>query len=128
MVTTRTRMAPRKHSHIRQTSGPLTRAQLRDLEAELRAERARLERSLGADTDAARLDPAERSHASVPSGEPDGGLRIALHDRARARHGAIGAALQRLADGTYGRCAGCGEHIPFGRLLVMPESERCIAC
>lgn len=121
MAHTRTRAnapAPRR-------TRALTAARLRELEAELMAERARLERSLGAaDVVPLVLD----SDGSAPSGDPDGDIRGALHDRARARHDAIDAALQRIADGTYGRCAGCEQHIPFGRLIVMPESERCVAC
>ena len=129
MSTTRARTAARRQTRTPPTSGALTRAQLRSLEAELRAERARLERSLDA---AASVEPVDSlvsaSAGSIPGGDADGGLRLALHDRVRARSDAIQAALQRLADGTYGRCAGCGEPIPFGRLLVMPESERCLAC
>lgn len=37
-------------------------------------------------------------------------------------------ALQRIADGTYGRCLRCSTDIAFGRLLVMPETTYCISC
>ena len=123
MPRTRTRTsAPRR-------TRALTAARLRELEAELIAERARLERSLSAAATAEYVVPLVLdSDGSAPSGDPDGDLRGALHERVRARHDAIGAALQRIAGGTYGRCTGCGEHIPFGRLIVMPESERCVAC
>ena len=110
-------------------SGALTSAQLQSLEAELLAEQARLERSLGTAASSERVDPLVRDgFGSGPGSDPEGGLRIALHGRAHARHETIGVALRRLADGTYGRCSGCGKFIPFGRLLVMPESERCMAC
>jgi RNA polymerase-binding transcription factor DksA len=36
-------------------------------------------------------------------------------------------ALNRLRAGTYGRCATCGDPIPYGRLLVVPETSTCIA-
>lgn len=107
----------------------LTAAQLRELEAELLAERRRLERSLGSEAPADHEgEPDGATVGSLIPGDTDGGLRVALHSRAHAHRDAIDAALQRLADGEYGRCSGCGEHIPFGRLLVMPESERCVAC
>ncbi|MEX2179309.1 MAG: TraR/DksA family transcriptional regulator [Gemmatimonadaceae bacterium] len=106
---------------MKQTS-KLTRAQLRDLNAELEAERRRLERSmpeLSRDADPTPvLDPTSA----------DGGVVVALQSRAHARHAAIVAALMRLAEGTYGTCAVCGEGIPFGRLLAVPETAYCISC
>ena len=100
---------------------PLTQSQLQQLEAELLAERARLERSMAVPFgDSAADDGA--------AGDPDDELGAALRSRTSSRHDAVRAAMQRLADGTYGRCADCGQGIPFGRLLVMPESERCLAC
>lgn len=38
----------------------------------------------------------------------------------------VEAALQRIADGTYGRCLGGGEEIPTKRLLAVPEAESCV--
>jgi DnaK suppressor protein len=35
-------------------------------------------------------------------------------------------AMQRLADGDYGRCVECGKEIPRERLEAIPESVRCI--
>ena len=100
---------------------PLTPSQLRQLEAELLAERARLERSMS-------VPLADAAPDGADAGDPDDELGAALRGRTAARHDAVRAAMQRLADGTYGRCADCGQGIPFGRLLVMPESERCLAC
>jgi RNA polymerase-binding transcription factor DksA len=112
-----------------QTTGSLTRSQLRQLEAELGAERARLERSMSVAAAAHGVAAlASQEQGGVPGGEPDDDVDVALRGRVRARHEAVRAALRRIETGTYGRCAGCGEPIPFGRLLVMPESERCVAC
>lgn len=80
----------------RQRVRALSRPQLQTLEAELERERARLERSLGGETNA----------------------RLAV----------IVDALGRLEQGSYGRCASCQQRIPYGRLLVMPETMHCIAC
>lgn len=41
---------------------------------------------------------------------------------------AVGRAEHRLADGTYGRCAGCGGAIPPERLDALPAVETCVAC
>jgi len=37
-------------------------------------------------------------------------------------------ALQRIADGTYGRCEGCGRPIGRQRLAQVPRARRCTAC
>lgn len=41
---------------------------------------------------------------------------------------AIRAALQRLDDGSYGRCTGCAEPIEAKRLQAIPETPMCIGC
>lgn len=38
------------------------------------------------------------------------------------------AALRRLHDGSYGRCADCGEDIDRQRLLAQPAALRCAGC
>ncbi len=40
----------------------------------------------------------------------------------------ITAALDRIADGTYGRCIRCGGAIVTARLEVLPHAETCIDC
>lgn len=40
----------------------------------------------------------------------------------------IQAALDRIADGTYGECEVCGEDIGEARLKVIPEATRCVNC
>jgi DnaK suppressor protein len=106
----------------------LTNKQLRELERELLAERARLERSLEIQSD------GDASAASILDVEPrvpvseEGGVALALATRTHGRYAAIVDALTRLTAGTYGICAGCNGRIPFGRLLVMPEATRCVTC
>lgn len=102
----------------------LTSTQLRDLERELNAERARLERSIAATAAVSGVGDDEDAAASGGGTDEDVELRV----RVRERHQAVSGALRRLAERAYGLCAGCQEPIPFGRLLVMPESERCVAC
>lgn len=38
------------------------------------------------------------------------------------------AALQRIEDGSYGACSGCGEAIADGRLDALPETTLCVPC
>ena len=40
----------------------------------------------------------------------------------------IEAALQRIADGSYGDCEQCGTEIGYPRLEVQPTATRCIQC
>jgi RNA polymerase-binding protein DksA len=40
----------------------------------------------------------------------------------------VDAALVRITDGTYGRCANCGKEIGAARLEHRPESVHCIDC
>ena len=41
---------------------------------------------------------------------------------------AVAAALERIAEGTYGVCENCGEDIGEARLQVVPEATRCVNC
>jgi DnaK suppressor protein len=38
------------------------------------------------------------------------------------------AAVERLAQGTYGTCSNCGEEIPPERLEALPETVLCVSC
>ncbi|TAG20663.1 MAG: TraR/DksA family transcriptional regulator [Rhodobacterales bacterium] len=40
----------------------------------------------------------------------------------------IRAAIHRIADGSYGICASCGEPIPEGRLDALPWTPLCRSC
>jgi DnaK suppressor protein len=40
----------------------------------------------------------------------------------------IAEARRALADGSYGRCSGCGRQIPLERLQAEPEAVRCLDC
>jgi RNA polymerase-binding transcription factor DksA len=51
-----------------------------------------------------------------------------VDDVLRAEAQQVRAALARIASGTYGTCANCGEAIPQERLEVQPIATRCIKC
>lgn len=40
----------------------------------------------------------------------------------------IDDALERLRQGTFGRCEECGGTIPKGRLQALPYTRHCVAC
>ncbi len=105
----------------------LTQAQLRDLEEELRTERARLERSIatriGADDASPSTDSPLRGGSYAA-----GGLAVALETRIFDRREMLDSALRRFETGTYGVCVSCHSPIPYGRLLAMPEATYCVGC
>lgn len=69
--------------------------------------------------------------------EPDANQTREVSDR-EVRHAeqmrdarelqAVRAAIQRIAEGTYGECIDCGKAIALERLKVSPAAMRCIAC
>ncbi|MCJ1881711.1 TraR/DksA family transcriptional regulator [Pseudomonas nitroreducens] len=52
----------------------------------------------------------------------------ALLAEAEAGMRLVGMARLRLADGTYGECARCGEAIEERRLRALPAAEHCLRC
>jgi DnaK suppressor protein len=47
---------------------------------------------------------------------------------ARGQRDEVLAALVRIEEHTYGRCADCGSEIPPGRLEARPDAARCVNC
>jgi RNA polymerase-binding transcription factor DksA len=68
-----------------------------------------------------RLDPA--SPTGVSSEES---YALATHARKAALEAEL--ALRRIAEGTFGICAGWGTDIPFARLHALPAATLCVAC
>ena len=64
--------------------------------------------------------------ASVAQEQTD--LRGALVERNASELTAVGRALGRLEDGSYGLCIDCGLEIEPARLDVLPAAERCSFC
>ncbi len=51
-----------------------------------------------------------------------------LSDAGREEILAIDEALERLRDGSYETCAGCGKKIGMARLQALPFTRMCLAC
>jgi DnaK suppressor protein len=51
-----------------------------------------------------------------------------LLERARRRLADIDDALDRIAQGRYGRCEDCGQPISTARLAARPAARTCISC
>jgi DnaK suppressor protein len=41
---------------------------------------------------------------------------------------ALEDALDNIDDNKFGKCIKCGKDIPYGRILIMPESKKCVTC
>jgi RNA polymerase-binding transcription factor DksA len=53
---------------------------------------------------------------------------LARRERAQGKLKKLGAALQRIEEGTYGVCEACGQAIEAERLAALPIATLCIAC
>ncbi len=108
-------------------------AQVAERLAELRAETldrlAALGRTFGEVVAASADSNADDEHD--PEGATIGFERAqvgALQARAERTLAEIDAALERLRQGTYGRCEVCGRPIAPARLAARPTATRCITC
>ena len=90
----------------------------------LEAERARVQRLL-ADLDTDRTDDHEAERDASYPAQPlaQQGVDDALAVRLRDRLAALDRALQRVADGSYGRSIRSGTPIPDERLEADPAAE-----
>ena len=68
-------------------------------------------------------DPNDR--ATV---ESDRNFELRIRDRERKLMNKIDEALDRIEDGSYGVCEGCGEEISVKRLEARPVAKYCIDC
>ncbi len=79
--------------------------------------------------------PADDGTFGYPPDPADAGANLSEADRtlaileaAQSQRSHVIEALDRLAAGRYGVCAGCGRPVPEGRLEARPEAARCVGC
>ncbi|MGW0789343.1 TraR/DksA family transcriptional regulator [Streptomyces sp. NPDC002911] len=114
-------------------AGPGDRAAVRErLEAERRDTQARIA-ALHSDFDgiveANALVAVDDEHDPEGSSTAFERAHIAsLLAQARDQLEGVDKALERLERGDYGRCEGCREPIPPGRLEVRPAATTCVRC
>ncbi len=102
----------------------LTDAQLQELKDELEREIARLERGMQGRREASRpveLDQTSVGRLSRVDALQNQQMSAGLFEREMARHGQLLTALERIEEGTYGRCERCGRSIPYGRPSFFPR-------
>jgi DnaK suppressor protein len=69
--------------------------------------------------------PEDTDLAQALSDRETSDLLVHLLDQNREQ---VERALQRLRDGAYGICEGCGRPIPKARLQFQPAATRCVEC
>ncbi|WP_213450517.1 TraR/DksA family transcriptional regulator [Rhizomonospora bruguierae] len=74
------------------------------------------------------LDAAGDDEADTGAKTAEQAWELSLLRSIAERRGQVELALQRLDDGGYGMCEGCGEPIPVERLEVFPSATSCVAC
>jgi len=102
----------------------------KSLASELRRQRAALFKAV-ADTEADLQFIAEDRESELEERaqeERTARLFARLDLRGKRAIEEIDAALQRIADRTYGVCAECGKPIPMARLRALPAARCCITC
>jgi len=109
----------------------LTQPQLDELRQELEREIKRLERAMRGtkqDSQPVQLDQGAVGRVSRIDAIQNQQMSASAYGRDQVRYAALINARLRMEKGVYGRCARCGKPIPYGRLLVLPESANCAAC
>ncbi|GAB2951258.1 TraR/DksA family transcriptional regulator [Nonomuraea fastidiosa] len=101
------------------TDSHLSSVQLQELREELQQQLERRSRQLlGLQAEAEGGTGADAQYQELM-------VNLAAADRAIAE---LSQALERVKDGTYGRCSGCEAGIPYERLKIRPLAKFCITC
>ena len=64
----------------------------------------------------------------IASMESNRDFQLRIRDRERVLIRKIRDALERVSDGEYGYCIGCGNEIAEKRLIARPVATHCIDC
>jgi DnaK suppressor protein len=127
-----TRVRPSSRLKARTWEGKMTKlstAELHALEAGLRTRAGELAHVLRVQQQAVAPDDVAQPYngSQMDGAAPWTDEFVAPTQQARELQ-EIRRALQRIAQGNYGRCQRCGGEIPHSRLGAQPASELCLAC
>jgi DnaK suppressor protein len=78
--------------------------------------------------DSSEESPYDQHMAETAGVTLDREIDLTLEENARAALIQIDRALEKLENGTYGRCDKCGKPIGEGRLEVAPVATLCVEC
>jgi RNA polymerase-binding transcription factor DksA len=107
-----------------------------DIHARLSAERSAAQgRVTSLQADIAALMAASADANNDDEHDPEGATIAferaqlqALQRAAETHLNQVDQALDRLAQGEYGRCRTCGVEIPPERLAILPTADSCVGC
>jgi DnaK suppressor protein len=119
---------------VKADESPWTAAELEEVRAELTSEAERLRGEV--DLAARELDDLMRDagdgagndQADVGSTTFERDHEMSLANNARDMLTQTEHALERIADGSYGRCESCGQAIGKNRLMAFPRATLCLPC
>ena len=126
-------MAPRKLA-VKSDEKPWTAAELAEVRGELNADRDRLRSELNlAEHELHDLmrdagDGAGNDQADVGSTTFERDHEMSLANNAREMLAQTEHALQRIENGTFGVCEGCGQPIGKMRVMAFPRATLCLSC
>ena len=66
--------------------------------------------------------------ADLASDNYEQGVALSLLENQEQRLEEVAAALERIHQGAFGRCEGCGRDISIERLKVLPFTRHCVRC
>ena len=119
---------------VRADESAWTRAELAEVEEELRRDASRLAGELAA-AEEGLADLIRDSGDGAGDDQADAGSKtfereheMSLANNARDMLLQVEHALARLTNGTYGACESCGTPIGKGRLQAFPRATLCLAC
>lgn len=81
----------------------------------------------GAEQGAGELNNVREHPGDQGTDLSDAEREVRVLDAAAADQRMIVQALERIDNGTYGKCIDCGKKIPDARLKARPEVARCVA-
>ena len=120
-------------AHVREDETPWSAAELREQRSELEAEFARLQTELseaeGAFNELVKNEDFAGDDAADQSGNTlEREQEMSLNANLRDLMDQALRAIQRLDDGSYGKCESCGNPIGKLRLQAKPAATLCIVC
>ena len=105
------------------------RQQLLEERERLTREIAELEADLSESLeDSSEESPYDQHMAEIAAVTLDREIDLTLEENALATIAQIDRGLEKLENGTYGRCDNCGKEIGEERLSVAPSANLCIDC
>ena len=119
---------------VKEDESPWTPAELEEVRAELTSDAERLRSELDvAERELDDLmrdagDGAGNDQADVGSTTFERDHEMSLANNARTMLTQTEHALERINDGTYGRCESCGQPIGKNRLMAFPRATLCLTC